>query len=1398
MVQNKDDTFEVFPVRPSPPPAPTERRVRNWLTFGLSFGALALALFGILGALVIAIDFQRSPFLGVILNRDLEVQREGPFADESWSSLDMGIRAEDKIIGADGIELPSEKPYKNLQAILDEFDSGDRLRLTVSRPDVRSGIPQADSCQLNSDQTRNVCQLTLTLGTLPTVDFIGYFLIGYVTGLVALGISAYVMIRRTNLRAARFLVGIGGAIAVLETGTFNLLTTQYEPLVVLWIFAGCMLGAGMVSFSMVFPTNILLVDRTPISRFAPLLLGLVATLITYGLYQDGDDATLFLPLIFAGGGMGVMMAVMFWRRQYTTSPIFREQASYVLIGTTGVVPAIIWAIYQLVTDGGAPVWMLPLVQVSALLFLLSVAYAIVQARLLETDRLMPMVAVYTGLSGILVVAYAAVVTGLSTIGVRFIQSDSPILIAGVVLAITLGFVPIRARLHDRINEIAFRRRRQYQQRLETLLNKLTDSINLRDVESAVRTELEDALTPSDVILFFRDKEGQLFRAHENPMTGRPVTDITFPFDSGLVEYLEREASILYIEDERALPPAIISNRSQLAVLNTPVLVRLMGQRQLNGFIALSSRRNGEPYNYEDLQYIERVADQTALALERTQIVEDLEHRFRVQDVLSQVSRALSYAIDLDTLMELLYAQTSRVIETDVFTIAIMSENRNEMYYAFYVEGDERLEHLEQLYWAVGRDLISEVAINQQLVRTNDYVTTSQRLYPNAEILHHTLKAWMGAPLMADTATGILGVMALGTTDATIRYSDEQVQLFLDIASIAASAINKTRLFEATRTRSEQLEALNQISSQLSTEIGDVDRLLDLISRSAINILKCEAGSLLLTDEETNELVFQVALGPGSQTLIGQRIPKERPSLANEALLRKEPIIVNNTQSDKRWHGEVLHDEDEDDQPSFHSRAILTTPLLAQGVPVGVLQVLNKRDGSPFSNEDATLLTTFAAQAAVAIQNARLYALQDERLLQRIEELEGLSSIDQSLNQSLELQTVVQVTLDWAVKQSGAKAGILAILNQDIEDSMQLIGSTGYPESSIFYESQIGQNISTEEGIWGRVVRTARPSFTRDLKTDPDYIETYPSAVNQIIVPIISANEVIGVLMVEGDAETELTLLDMESLSRLADHASPAITNSQLFEQLRHQQKARADFVRFIAHELNNPMTAMKGYTDLLMRGVVGPLNEQQSNFLETVYNNVNRLEALVNDLRDVEAQDANQLSLEMGTVNFVQVIRECLRNLQQAFDKKEQKVVQQFTEDLPAIWADHRRLVQIMMNFMTNANKYTPVGGKVTVVAEAATNVWDTEGVRRVLHIQIKDTGIGISDEDLKKIFKEKYFRTDNAKDSGEPGTGLGMVLTRGLILQHGGQVWVESKINEGSTFHFTIPLATEIMREGA
>jgi signal transduction histidine kinase len=148
-----------------------------------------------------------------------------------------------------------------------------------------------------------------------------------------------------------------------------------------------------------------------------------------------------------------------------------------------------------------------------------------------------------------------------------------------------------------------------------------------------------------------------------------------------------------------------------------------------------------------------------------------------------------------------------------------------------------------------------------------------------------------------------------------------------------------------------------------------------------------------------------------------------------------------------------------------------------------------------------------------------------------------------------------------------------------------------------------------------------------------------------------------------------------------------------------------------------------------------------------------------------------------------------MRSTKRQMDDKKQSANLNIPAKLPKTWADPTRLAQIITNLVSNANKYTPEGGIITIGAEKSANQWDAEGAAKVVHIWVQDNGIGISLEDQQKIF-QKFFRSDDSKAREVPGTGLGLNITKSLIEMMGGRIWFESEFRQGTTFHFTVPVA--------
>lgn len=1372
-------------------------RVKTLLD-AVSLVAMGVTFFLLLGYLVAAFQWQNRPFLGAMFTESLTVTDAKPFSDESWSALDAGLQVGDQVLGINGQEWMTKQPATEFADTLADLQEGQTVTLSVSR---EGDTPETWQCDTPTEGKSFCTVPSVRLTNIPSVDFFLHFGVGYLVAIVVFLIGAAVLWQRFESTAAKsFAIG-AAALAVVVVGRFDLMTTFW--LIPAWIAASFVFSTVLLTFALVYPSNLPFMYRAPSLRFAPLIAGTVLTVASLWLYYNStSDTTLLIPLAVMLGAVTVLMLSMFWRRSTTTSPVIHEQSSFVALGTlVAFTPFALWVIYFVLSGGHIINEITPLMQATVIVYALSTAYAVLQYRLLQTDRIIPEFIVYSILTGLLVIGYllVTVALGIGIVDFLNLEADSPILIALTIGVIAALFGPARSYLRQAIDEVMFRQRRSYQQRMEAFNRQLTSAVTLDDILTVVKSELEETLNPDAVLLFLFDSKTGSYTAWPDPRTGKAGTDITFRGDGGLIEYLSEEQTTLYLEAGQPLPMVVAPDRSQLAVLAMPLFVRLKGRERPNGILCLGTQRNGSAYDYEDLRFIENLADQTAAAVDRAKFVNDLEQRVRIQDVLSQVSHALNYAISFDDLLELIFAQTLRIINADHFYIVLRDLLTNELYYSFYSTRDERLYGLENRRWKMGRDVIGEVARRQIPMRLENFTAEQLKRDPKLATNSPDIYAWIGVPLITDTATGgALGVMAIGASDPSITFTDEQRQLFSDIANIAASAIDKTQLFKKTEVRAAQLKALNDISGLLASELEDVDRLLEIITESAVSILGCEAGSLLLVDEKSRDLVFRVATGGKGSDLIGQRISRDEPSLVAEAVTKIQPVIVNNPAQDSRWHGDLV-DTDLGDSEVFRSKALLTVPLVAQGEAVGALQVINKRDGSPFTDEDAELANTFAGQAAVAIQNARLFASQDQQLLMRVQELEGMAQIDHSLNQTLLLDRLSDIVMGWALKQTGATHGAIFLLDEE-DEKLRLIFSHGYPEEGSLFslpEGQAYKEFPANLGILGRVVATNSPAMITDVKHDPTYVESLSGCVAQIAVPLVSGAEVNGVILIETIQEGKLGLLEFNFLSRLTDRASSAISNALLFTQLSELQKSRVRFVREIAHELGNALAPMKGYVGLISR--VGELNTQQQNFIKTVSRNIETMQRLITDMREVEMLSAGQsLVYHPASINFNDVLNDVLSNLQQDFENKDQVVVVNTSEELPEIWVDEVRLNQVLTNFLTNANKYTPEDGEVVVFAEVADNEWDADGVRRVLHIGVKDNGLGISKEDQKKMF-QPYFRSTNPKARDEQkGTGVGLSLTRSLIEQQGGRIWLESDLGQGSTFHFTIPLASEVLTERA
>jgi len=669
-------------------------------------------------------------------------------------------------------------------------------------------------------------------------------------------------------------------------------------------------------------------------------------------------------------------------------------------------------------------------------------------------------------------------------------------------------------------------------------------------------------------------------------------------------------------------------------------------------------------------------------------------------------------------------------------------------------------------------IVPDVIRRARPVLTQDYARECQTrgVAPATEGVY----AWMSVPLNAGADS--IGALSVGSRDLAVTYSRSQLDLLQAIADQTAGAIVKARLLEETQQRARQLSTLNDVTRQLTSTL-ELEPLLQNILQSAVGILNCEAGIFFLVDEQSGELTYRVTAGPIAKDVLGHRLPPGS-GIVGRAVSTRSSVIENDVRNSPSWNPEA------DGQTGFDTHAVLAVPLQVKDNVIGVIEVINRRDALPFVEEDLTLLTAFGGQAAVAIENARLYTLTDQELAARVEELSVMQRIDRELNASLEMDRAMRITLEWAMRQSNAEAGLIGMLE---EEKLRIVAHEGYGELlNEFAEQPMPLTLpslktAVESGLPQRLAVLAG-----EAKEASEAGSLLPEAQNQTVIPIRREAAVIGLLMLENTSGAQA---DLTFLNRLSDHAAIAISNAQLYGEVQRANVAKSDFVSLVAHELKNPMTSIKGYTELLQGGAVGAINEMQANFLNTIRSNTERMSTLVSDLNDNSKIEAGRLRLDFKPVEMNELVDEVVRSTKRQLEEKKQTIQAELPAQLPKVWGDRTRIGQVLTNLVSNAYKYTPEGGVLIVGAEISTNRWDSEGAANVVHMWVKDNGIGIAAEDQPKIF-QKFFRSEDQKARESPGTGLGLNITKSLVEMQGGRIWFESEFRQGTTFHFTVPVA--------
>jgi signal transduction histidine kinase/DNA-binding response OmpR family regulator len=413
------------------------------------------------------------------------------------------------------------------------------------------------------------------------------------------------------------------------------------------------------------------------------------------------------------------------------------------------------------------------------------------------------------------------------------------------------------------------------------------------------------------------------------------------------------------------------------------------------------------------------------------------------------------------------------------------------------------------------------------------------------------------------------------------------------------------------------------------------------------------------------------------------------------------------------------------------------------------------------------------------------------LAQSVGELRALGEVSQTINSTLDLETVLNAIVAKATQLSGTETGSIYVFD---EASGEFRLHTTYGMSETLIDSIKDQHTDVSEAVERATgqrlpfqspdLRTEAPGVVRDIMLGAGYLA-------RLVVPLIGSERVVGALVVRRRAAGEFSRNRVELLQTFADQSVLAIQNARLFSEIAEKSRQlalasqhKSQFLANMSHELRTPLNAVLGYTELLLDEVYGEMPAKMRETLERIERNGKHLLGLINDVLDLAKIEAGQLTLALAGCSLTNVIADVQSAVESLVREKEIGLTVEAAPDLPLAHGDQRKLTQVLLNLVGNAIKFTDAGG-VTIKASA---------VNGSITVSVRDSGPGISAADQARIFQE-FQQAESPVTREKRGTGLGLTISKRIVELHGGRIWVESKLGEGSTFSFTVPVQTPRLR---
>ena len=925
---------------------------------------------------------------------------------------------------------------------------------------------------------------------------------------------------------------------------------------------------------------------------------------------------------------------------------------------------------------------------------------------------------------------------------------------------------------------------------------LSATLDLQTVILTVAENVHDLFQATDTVLRLVDSDGNSL--HTALALGKYAdqhsADVTLLGEgiSGSVA----QSGVAEVIDDVDLDPRgvhVAGTPDQYDIPQTMMAVPLIAGNHTIGVISVYRDRPRGIFSQGDLDFLVGLGRQAAFAIQNAMLFRNQLVAREQAETLQAVTQAISRTLNLEQLFDLILAELQRVVPYNSCSVQQWDGEYS------VIVGGRGFPNLHELlglrFPTVDGDLSSYVLKGGQPYILED-VSEAYPYFKNPEFGGGIIHGWMGVPLIYGDR--VIGMLTLDKHEKAF-YTAEHGKLAMAFAAQAAVAIENARLFDTERAARQQAEVQSRQMATIASVGRDLSATLDLqkVIRTVVenvhDLFQARDTILRLVDADGKTLRTALALGRYADEYFAEVLTVGEGitgGIARSGIAE----VVEDLELDPRRvliAGTPVHF----DTP----QTMMVAPLIAGNRTIGALTVYRDRSAGTFSRVDLDFLVGLGRQATIAIENSRLFD-ETQRLLkqteQRATELQIINNIGQTLTEVGDLDGTIQRVGERIQEALNVSNIVISVFDDRasrvISPYMVRNGKrVGVTEDNFeLRRYKLAIRASARAGGRSWVVNTnAEKSWRRFWSAPVD--EDVPKSF--AVLPLLAGKEVIGgITIADYQKENAFTDLSVGLLETIASNMGTAVQNVRLFDETKRlfeaaqearavaeqANKAKSTFLANMSHELRTPLNAIIGFTRIVRRKAEGALPEKQLENLDKVLSSSEHLLGLINTVLDIAKIEAGRMDVIPAKFSMSALADQCA-NLATPLLKTNVRLEKDVDETVGIIFSDQDKIKQIVLNLLSNAAKFTHEGRILLSVQKRNEDILD---------ISVKDSGIGISEEALVRIFDE-FQQADSSTTRQYGGTGLGLSISRSLARLLGGDLVAASQPGQGSTFTLTTPI---------